>query len=193
MQKTLFIAAIVFVIAVGAYMYLTKGPATEPTTSTATSTPITEEVYTSNTGGLSFKYPSNYKVEARSDAYEGEPISVMTLIDEKIVVPEQSDGPTAISIIVLPNTKKLPLDAWVKTKSISNFNLSPDKKLSSTTVAGESAISYTHTGLYESDAVAVTHGDKIYLFSVGWADSTAVIRTDFQKLLQSVTFSNYAN
>jgi len=190
MQKTLFVAAIVFVIAAGAYMYLTRGPATEPSTNTATSTPaITDEVYTSTSGGFSFTYSSNYKVEARSDSYEGEPISVMTLIDEKIVVPEQSDGPTAISIIVLPNTKKLTLGEWVKTKSISNFNLSPDKKLSSTTVAGEPGVSYIHTGLYESDAVAVVHGDKIYLFSVGWADSTAAIRTDFQKLLLSVTFN----
>jgi len=189
MQKILLILAVIVVIGGGAYMYLTKDmvPVT-PSNGIATTTPAATKTYSSDTTGISFTYPSNYKITERSDAYEGEPVSVIVLIDENIVVPDQSDGPTAISLIVASNSKNLALDAWVKTKSISNFNLSQGKKLSSTTVAGEPAVSYTHSGLYESDATAVSHAGKVYLFSAGWADSTAQIRTDFQKVLQSVTF-----
>ena len=142
--------------------------------------------YTSPIASISFNYPSHYNLNERKDGFEGQPISVITLVDKDVVVPDMSDGPTLISIISVPNPTNLSLEEWVKTKSISNFNLSADQKLTPTTVAGEAAVAYTHSGLYESDAVAWAHGDKIYVASVGWASATDPIRTDFQNVIKSV-------
>jgi hypothetical protein len=99
-----------------------------------------------------------------------------------------SEGPPAISVIVVPNPENLSLEEWVRTKSISNFYLSPDKKLAATTVAGEPAVRYSHTGLYESDAVAVVHAGSTYLFSAGWAQANDPIRAYFLNLVSSVQF-----
>ena len=143
-------------------------------------------LYTSPIANVSFSYPSHYNLEERKDGFEGQPISVITLIDKNVVVPDMSDGPTAISIISVPNPGNLSLEDWVKTKSISNFNLSSDQKLTPTMVAGEAAVSYTHSGLYESDAVAWAHGGKIYVASVGFASASDSIRADFQNVIKSV-------
>lgn len=137
---------------------------------------------------LSFLYPNMYTLTERGDGYEGNPIVVMTLIDNGVVVPDYSEGPTAMTILAIPNPKNLPLNDWIQTKSISNFYMSADKKLSPITVGGEAGLAYTHTGLYENDAAAVAHAGRIYLFFVSWTDAASPMRVDFQNLLKTVTF-----
>jgi hypothetical protein len=99
-----------------------------------------------------------------------------------------SDGPPAISIIQVPKASNETLEEWVKTNSISNFALSPDQKLSSTTLGGQPAISYTHSGLYESQAIAAEHGGYAYLLSVGSLNPQDKIVGDFQNILRTVQF-----
>ena len=139
-------------------------------------------------GGLSFFYPNSYVLTQRHDSYEGDPIVVLTLVPNDVKIPDMSDGPTAISIIEVPNSGAETLSAWVKGHSISNFSLSPDHVLASTTVAGEPAVSYTHPGVYESKAVAVKHKGNIYILSVGSIAPTDQIYVDFQNILQTVQF-----
>lgn len=138
--------------------------------------------------GISFTYPTAYALSERSDSFEGSPIVVVTLIDAGVKIPDQSDGPQLISVIEVPNPENLPLEEWVMEKSISNFSLSPDKKISPAVVGGEPAVSYRHSGLYESEAVAVAHAGKIYLLSVGSTSSGDQIYKDFQNLLKTVQF-----
>jgi len=139
-------------------------------------------------GGLSFTYPNSYIAIERQETYKGNPIHVVTLIDNKVRVPDMSDGPPAISIIEVQDSSNKTLEEWVEANSISNFALSPDKQLASTTLAGEHAVSYTHSGLYESHATALKHGGYVYILSVGSDSPEDKIVADFQNILQTVQF-----
>src|SRR6185503_4869602 len=86
---------------------------------------------------LTFSYPNTYTLTERGDSFEGQPIRVLTFVNSGVSVPDESDGPPAISIIIVPNPKNVPLSQWVKEKSISDFSLSPDQTLSTTVLAGE--------------------------------------------------------
>jgi predicted Zn-dependent protease len=149
--------------------------------------PASAQTYSSDENGISFNYPSGYTLEERKQTFEGEGMAVITIMESDFVIPEMGEGPPSIAIIIVPNTDNLSLEAWIKQKSISNYQLS-DEKLSSTTVAGKPAIAYTHSGLYETDAIAVEHEGKIYLMSAGWHDAASATRTDFQNLLKTVQF-----
>jgi len=145
--------------------------------------------YTSAEGGLSFAYPLTYTLVERSDGFEDKPVRVITLIPKDAAVPDMSEGPILMSIIVADNTEGLPLEEWVRSKSISNFSLSADKVLSPITVADAPALSYQHSGLYEFDAVAALRNGRVYIFSVAWLTADDQIRKDFQTLLKSVSFT----
>ncbi|MBC7836211.1 hypothetical protein H7X87_00320, partial [Acetobacteraceae bacterium] len=82
--------------------------------------------YSNQTFGIAFDYSPQYSVQERIETFQGEPLLVVTLIDKEAVVPDMSEGPTAISMVVAQNATNTPLDIWVATHSISNFQLSPD-------------------------------------------------------------------
>jgi hypothetical protein len=144
--------------------------------------------YKSEEIGLEFSYPNTYTLTTRHDSFAGAEIHVLTLINASTTVPDMSEGPTAISVIEIPVSESVNLEQWVRNASISNFNLSPDKLFTPESVDGEDGLAYRYSGLYESDAVAVEHEGKIFLFAVSWIDQKDVIRSDFQDLLNSVEF-----
>lgn len=144
--------------------------------------------YRSGSAGIGFDYPAGYRLEERSERFEGAPLLVVTLIDEDAEVPDMSEGPTSISMINTNLPDGMTLEDWVRTKSISNFGLSQDGVLSPTTLAGLPALAYRHSGLYESDAVAVEYRGEVYVFSVGWLTEEDSIRHDFEHVLASVYF-----
>ncbi len=150
---------------------------------------ITEGSYRSNEIGLAFTYPPTYDLNARHDSFNGMPVQILTLIDASSTVPDMSKGPTAISIIKVARPATTTLEQWVRDSSITNFYLSPDKKITQTTVAGQPALAYRYSGLYESDAVAVEHSGAVYIFAASWMKADDAIRTDFKNLLSSVTFT----
>lgn len=188
MSKPTLIAGVilVIVIVVGG-IYLTTN--TTPTTvgnGTATSTP---GVYHSEQVGLEFNYPDTYKLEERADSFEGKPITVLTLIDKDVVIPDMSEGPPVISVIVVPNPENLPLDQWIRTKSISNYNLAnQEAEMGGSTVGDEAGLGYVYDGLYQNTAIAVAHSGKIYLFTVGTLTAEDQIKTDYWSLLETVQF-----
>lgn len=153
------------------------------------STVSDEKKFDSQEIGLKFSYPSLYALTERQDSYKSTPIHVLTLINASTTIPDMSEGPTAISAIEIPVSGTTTLEQWVQGASISNFYLSPDKTFLPTKVDGEPALAYRYSGLYESDAVAVQHGGKIYLFAASWIDANDRIRSDFKNLLSSVTFT----
>lgn len=182
MKNSLIFAVALVVIAISAYALLDRNAAAPTHTFTAATT------YDSDAAKVSFKYPDSYSLESRSDSFEGSPITIATLTVKGAEIPDQSEGPPAISMLAIPNPGNLALEDWIKAKSISNFSLSSDKKLSPVSVGGEPGLAYSHSGLYENDAVAVARGGKIYLFSASWADASSTMRADFQNLLKTVTF-----
>lgn len=160
-------------------------------------TPATEETAPSqaeregntyDSNGVRFTYPEQYRLEERQETMQGASAWVVVLVDENAVVPDMSEGPTAISLIIVDNPGDLSVEEWVRTKPISNFALSQDEALAPLTVAGKPAVAYRHSGLYENDAVAIEHSGKIYLFSVGWMGEDDPIRNNFENLIRSLQF-----
>lgn len=152
-----------------------------------------EEVTTTNTYavehvGIRFEYPKVYTLTSRHEFYEGQESHILTILNASTTVPDMSEGPIAMSVIEIPVATSTNLETWIREHSISNFALSPDKTFASTTVAGEPALAYRHSGLYEFDAVAVKHNAKIYVLSTSWMNQNDAIRQDFKDLLASVTF-----
>ena len=87
-----------------------------------------------------------------------------------------------------PVSNSISLEDWLRSDSRSNFALS-DQVLTPTTVGGQPAVAYRHSGLYETDAVALIREGQVYLFSAGWINAEDRIRTDFKELLQTVQFN----
>ncbi len=148
--------------------------------------------YVFDDAGIRFEYPRTYTFESYPLEDESTSWNSLMLVRTKEKLEAEangaSEGPVAITIGIFPNvTNQSPQD-WVLGDPHSNYALSNNQPLTPTTLGGKSAVSYTHSGLFESDALVVAYNDNIYLFEVSWADAQDPIRTDFQTMLKSVQF-----
>jgi hypothetical protein len=143
--------------------------------------------YNSPELGLSFKYLSRFEPVLHNSSKAGEESYTVVLLPVGYIPPQGGEGPPAIAIAAYPNTEGLTLGQWVRADARSNFKLSPGA-LATTTLDGHFALAYRYSGLYETDALAVAVGSKVYVFSVGWLDASDELRADFSRLLTSVEF-----
>ena len=156
----------------------------------ATTSPQTELSQYTSEEGVSFQYSNNYELSSHQSNLKGQTWDSLVLSLKGANVPEGSEAPPTISVSVLDNLKDLSLDQWVLQDPRSNWKLNHDQgALGSGMVGGEPAMLYTHDGLYQTNAVAVLHGGKVFLFEVGWLTSDDQIRIDFQNLLGTVQFA----
>lgn len=181
MNKLSIAVGLIVLVAVGVYLYTTKPPAVHEEASTM-------NIYHVEEVGIRFEYPKAYTLTSRDELYEGKEAHILTMVNASTTVPDMSEGPIAMSIVEVPVATSTNVEAWVREHSISNFNLSPDKVLTPTTVAGVPALAYRHSGLYEFDAVAFQNNGHLYIVSVSWLTQGDAIRQDFKDLLASVTF-----
>jgi len=144
----------------------------------------------SSEDGVSFMYPEKYELSSRQDGNAERAWDVLVLLPKGYVPPVGGEGPPAISMSIFANPEKIALDKWVLGDARPNWKLATDPGgLGSRMVGGEAAFVYKHSGLYETDAVAVAHGGKIFLFEAGWMTPQDAIRTDFENLLNTVQFN----
>lgn len=137
--------------------------------------------------GYSFQYPDAYELSSRPGAPgDGD---ALVLLPKGYTPPLGGEGPPSISVQVFTNHLNLSLEQWIRTDKRSNFALSSDGTLNSFAIDNRPAVSYQHSGLYETDAVAVAHNGKIYLFSAGWIQETDRTRFDLTQVLQSLKFN----
>ncbi len=177
MQKIIAFLAAVLVLAAGAYFFVPSAPVSE------------SRIFESTHLGLKFEYPSSYEATSTHMGNAERGWHAVVLLPAGYTPPQGGEGPPAITVQDIPNPEGLALEAWILGDARSNWKLAAqDGGLGSTTVGGEPALSYKHSGLYETSAVAVAHGDKIYLFEAGWLTPEDKIRTDFEKLLDTVQF-----
>ncbi len=141
----------------------------------------------SSEDGLAFEYPEGYGLSSNTQTINDVTWQQLLLVPAHTVV-QDGEAPPAIAISVFPAPEGQSLGQWVRTDSRSNFKLS-GSALASTTVGGESALSYQYSGLYETDAVTVLHSGKIFLFEAGWLSAHDPIRQDFQNILKTVHFT----
>jgi len=142
----------------------------------------------SSEDGISFKYPSTYVLSSHTQGNAEYQWDELVLLPGGAVVPQGGEAPPGITMSVFDVPSLISVAQWVKGDARSNYKLS-GSALASTTVGGEDALYYTHSGLYEADAVAVRHGTKIFLFEGQWSDAQSPLRQDFANLLDTVQFT----
>lgn len=148
-----------------------------------------QELYSSE-DGVSFSYPPSYELSSRTDGNGERSWDVLLLLPKGYVPPQDGEGPPAIALSVFINVEGYPLETWIKGDAKSNWKLAVEgAALERTVVGGEPALAYRYSGLYETNAVAVAHGGKIFLFEAGWLKPQDRIVGDFQKLLSTVHFT----
>lgn len=162
-----------------------KAVAASPPANTATS--WRDVFYLSDRFGFRTIFPSGYIItpsETKPSTKPALPLQVLEVWQQFDFMRRDSlpEMPPTIRITVYNNFKQLPLTYWK-----GELSKKDDRPL---TVAGQSAIAYSSTGLYDADNVLFRSPDGRYVFrlTVGYTDAKAPIRQTFQELLASFTF-----
>jgi hypothetical protein len=161
--------------------------------------------YASSQADFSFVYPAYYFLEEKSMttpsfSNTGKILVLTEDTEENRLVREGKapgrEGPVSITIevydvgdITTPNVSINEVaERWIKNTNSSNFHMS-NGVLTDTVVGGLGAKSYSWSGLYEADSVVVFANNRIYVFTVQFIGLDDQIRTDFYKIIDSVTLS----
>ncbi len=185
MQKILPISAVVLFVA--AMLWFFAAPPKAASMST----------YRSVTYGISFEYPNSYELQEREVGNAERAHYSIVLIDKEALanIPQNGEGPPTINVDIFQNNlDKTPIETWIRGTNYSNFKLSPDGVLASTTIAGKPAFSYVVDGLYRSDAIVFAHPGRagknnIIMLSVGSLTPKDRIRKDFENVVASITLN----
>ena len=191
-QITLGLAAILGIgvlVAAGFYVYT---PTPEETETPDPAEEMAPTTFNSTELGLMFEYPNNYTLQTHEQGTGERMWTVLTLIDSEIlrsaIENGASEGPPAIAIQIFDNQEGYTAEEWIKGSSYSNYKLSFDETLTPTLIDTEGGLAYRYSGLFETDAVVVVHGDRVYMFSVDWLTAEDENIDDFMKLLKTVSF-----
>jgi hypothetical protein len=153
--------------------------------------------YTSDRSGFQFDYPAGFVVEAKASSGQGDDralewVDLWTQRDYDGIKSSKTptEFPPNASIFVQQNPQRLALRDWVMR---NNQFVSPDR-FTSLTVAGQSAIAFHSTGLYDSENVVLTTLNRsdvivIRLDKSSLPERDAIYRHAFQQMLSSLQFS----
>lgn len=153
-----------------------------------------QNVYRSAKFGFRFGYPNTYIVDSSKQNQRPKPgqtlqgtIDIWKKNDYQAIKSKNFEGgeyPPNISIAVHSNSNRLRLSQWKDRLSIGTRNTRNIK------VAGQNALAYASTGLYESDNVVLCSPDgrRAIHLSVGYINASDPSRQAFQKLVSSFKF-----
>lgn len=141
--------------------------------------------YTNSEYSISFEYPASYVFEEGQEAGHHS----IVLMDKEVAAqaPKNGEGPTAITFEIFENPRALSPLAWAKATPASNFQLSPDQMLASSTQADAESIAYVWDGLYRGESYVFEHGTRIVMASVTTLTPEDQIRKDFEKILRTLS------
>lgn len=162
----------------------------------------TYSTFTDREIGISFEYttaPDGYVIDDMSHAVGvgpdgATPLRVYSIISKREKAEleasaEGREGPPTMQLAVYENTNNQSASVWVDAFPMSSYmNLVMGEVARDATVGGADAVRYFSDGLYVSENVVVAKGDFIYHFSGGFLERESVIHTDFQTLMDSVSF-----
>ena len=156
-------------------------------TASSTSGHYRDVFYLSDRFGFRIVSPSGYVItpsETQLSSKLAPPLQVLELWQQADFLNRASlpETPPLIQITVYNNNKRLPLTYWKG--ELSRNDARPIR------VAGQPAIAYTATGLYESDNLLLTSPDGRYVLrlTVGYIDAKAPIRKVFDQLVSDFIF-----
>jgi hypothetical protein len=152
--------------------------------------------YTSRHFGFQFDYPVDFVVESRSGSETGsdrsiESIDVWMQRDYDAIQSEAPpiESPPNVSVTVRQNPRRLALRDWVMQSN--QFALSD--RFTTLTVAGQPAIAFHSTGLYEYENIVLSIPNRsevivLSLGTVGMPESDVIYRPVFQQMISSLQF-----
>lgn len=144
--------------------------------------------YQSDEYDISFRYPETYALSE----HDVEGRHTIVLVDKEALAAASlsnqnpGEGPTTITFDVIDNSENLAPSAWVKADSASNFQLSPDGTLASSTRDGAEAVAYVWDGLYRGESYVFDHGSRLVMATVTMLEPTDTIKKDFERILRSL-------
>lgn len=183
MRKLLILIAVLVVVG-GVFFFSKDLPAPAPVDNETSTTQYKNEQY-----GLSFEYPNTYVLQEKEVGNGERAHYSIVLLDKEWLanIPEGGEGPPAISIDIFQNNiEQMKVEDWIRGTNFSNFKLSPDEKLSTTTVAGAEAHTYRWDGLYQAESYVLSHKDNIVMFAVTFNAPEDKVRSEFSQILNSL-------
>lgn len=171
----------VLIILAGVWYAVTRG-----TPFSVTSTLIE---YSNADLGISFSYPDSYVVEERDlSTAQRKHASIILTGKADLPAPQNGEGPPTINVDAYQNDlEHYTLDTFIRATSFTNFKLSQDGFVASTTIRGASAGAFAWSGLYEGRTVIVIRDTWVYTFSVTYLTANDQIVSDFERILATVT------
>jgi hypothetical protein len=141
--------------------------------------------YMSDRFGFRFVIPSGYTTASgETSSAKPAPLEVIEIWNQADYLNRENlpEAPPIISIRIYSNPQKLPLAKWK-----GELSHNDDRPM---TVAGQPALAYSSTGLYESDNVLVRSPDsrQVLRLQAGYQTSSDRIRQVFQEVIQSFSF-----
>ena len=146
--------------------------------------------YASREHGISFSYPEGYAVFESDPSPSRHEIALVEDTEENRAVfegraPEGREGPIAITIDIRKNPSRASAESWARSSADSNLSLGGGL-FATTTIDGAEGIAYPWSGLYEGETVAVSRGERIYVFTATYITSEDPTARDFARVLESV-------
>lgn len=185
MKKTLIWLGIIAVLAVGAWLLLSMASPEIPE-APVEGQPVVE-AYSSEAYGIAFEYPAEY-VLTESEQGNGERAhyAIVLVEPQDVEVPENGEGPTAITVNIYQNNlDDLSLMEWVTGSSFSNYKLGPMTH-ASTSVDGVEAVQYSWDGLYTGETTAFLYEGNVIAVSVTYFTPTDAKVVAYRALLGSI-------
>ncbi len=185
---------LIVLIGAGAATYWYLNSDVSPWARTSTSTGPEETIdFANSTYGISFFYPTSYFMTEKETGTAAKPQHSIILVqdtpDNRAIMNGTarvaSEGPTAITIDIYPNSQHQAVRDWVQRDK--NWTVAT-QKATDATVGGKPAITYTWSGLYEGKSYLVASGDYVFVLNVSWLTPTDQIVRDFDALRTSIQF-----
>lgn len=143
-----------------------------------------ENTYVSDDYGFSFEVPEGYEVLEVEDSEHNRHSIVMSRTEDN-VVPENGEGPPAITIDIFESVSEDTVESWIQGNNISNFGIMTGS-LEEIKVDGTSAVRYSWDGLYRGRSVAFMTDNNVILVSGTYLEESDPIYSDFDKVVSSI-------
>ncbi len=188
--NTIILVVVALVVVISGFLYF-RGTSTGTSQNQQVADTRAIKTYYDPRYGVAFNFPETYAVQEHdSTAAEGPKHHTIVIGDKNELAnaPQNGEGPAVMTIDIYENTAKQTTEKWIKGNNFSNYKLSNDAELSSTTVAGISAYAYPWDGLYRSLSIVFPQGSRMYMMSVGYNAVSDQIYKDFAGVVASVQF-----
>ena len=184
-------AAVLVALVVGyiSYRVHRAEPSTSGTVQAIDNGPVTALLYTSDKYGISFNYPSSYSLTQR-DVSDPKNKALnhhaITLTSTSATVPNNGEGPTAITLDIYSNPKNGLVQDWIKNTQNSNYHLAVDPTMQNAMIGGTNAYAYTWSGLYYGNSFVFAHKSYIMMAGVTFLSTDDAILNDFTQIMSTV-------